>query len=305
MTEVFDVFLSYNSKDKRAVRQLAQALRAQDVRVWLDEDELVPGRPWQDALEEIIQTARTAAVLVGKDGLGPWEIPEMRACLSEFVNRKMPVIPVLLPGAPQKPELPLFLRAFTWVDLRSGPGKGGLDRLIWGITGKKPEPRASELAKILDALRTNSPVNRADMAILIVQATRGRGFVPPPAQGIFRDVPTSHRAAAFIEQLYRERIINGHSPNLYRPDAKVLRAEIAVVLVRLIHGASYVPPRATGAIFRDVPADHWAAIYIEQLYRDGITKGCNKKPPLYCPDQPLLKEQMAIFLRRSSSDLDT
>jgi hypothetical protein len=122
------------------VRELARALRDRGVRVWLDEDELIPGRPWQEALEEIIRTTRTAAVLVGKDGLGPWEIPEMRACLSEFVDRRMPVIPVLLPGAPQKPELPLFLKAFTWVDLRGGITQG-LDRLEWGITGRKPDSK--------------------------------------------------------------------------------------------------------------------------------------------------------------------
>jgi hypothetical protein len=58
--------------------------------------------------------------------------------LSEFVKRKLPVIPVLLPGAPQLPELPLFLKAFTWVDLRGGFTDDGLDRLVWGITGQKP-----------------------------------------------------------------------------------------------------------------------------------------------------------------------
>ena len=134
----FNVFLSHNSKDKPAVRQIAEMLKQRGLKVWLDEWELIPGRPWQEALEEIIQTTRTAAVLVGKDGLGPWEIPEMRGCLSEFVNRKLPVIPVLLPNASKQPDLPLFLKQFTWVDLRSGLTKDGLDQLEWGITGVKP-----------------------------------------------------------------------------------------------------------------------------------------------------------------------
>lgn len=141
---LFNVFLSHNSKDKPAVRQIAEVLKQRGLKVWLDEWELVPGRPWQDALEEIIQTTLTAAVLVGKDGLGPWEIPEMRGCLSEFVNRKLPVIPVLLPNAPNQPDLPLFLKQFTWVDLRSGLTKDGLDQLEWGITGVKPgQPTAN------------------------------------------------------------------------------------------------------------------------------------------------------------------
>ena len=134
----FDTFLSHNSQDKPVVRQLADALVARGLRPWLDERELVPGRPWQEALEEIIQTAKTAIVMFGPAGLGPWEEPEMRACLNEFVNRKLPVIPVLLPGAPQQPDLPLFLKAFTWVDLRGGLNDDGLDRLVWGITGRKP-----------------------------------------------------------------------------------------------------------------------------------------------------------------------
>lgn len=134
----FDVFLSHNSADKPAVIELATILRDRRLKVWLDVWELVPGRPWQEAIEEVIETATSAAVLVGKDGIGPWEAPEMRACLDECVRRRMSVIPVLLPGASSAPVLPLFLRRFTWVDLRGGLDDAGVDRLEWGITGVKP-----------------------------------------------------------------------------------------------------------------------------------------------------------------------
>lgn len=139
MDDSFDVFLSYNSRDKPAVREIAKALKARGIRVWLDEDELPPGKPWQEVLEEVILTANSVAVLVGASGLGPWEEPEMRAALDQAVHRKLPVIPVLLPDAPRTPDLPLFLRAFTWVDLRGGLTASVVDRLIWGITGKKPD----------------------------------------------------------------------------------------------------------------------------------------------------------------------
>jgi hypothetical protein len=62
----------------------------------------------------------------------------MRGCLSEFVERRVPVIPVLLPGARKKPRLPIFLKQFTWVDLRGGLTQDGLDRIVWGITGVRP-----------------------------------------------------------------------------------------------------------------------------------------------------------------------
>ncbi len=141
----FDVFLSHNSDDKPDVQRLGEALRKRNVTVWLDEWELRPGLPWQDALENIISNCKSAVVCVGSDGIGPWEDPEMKALLRRFVAERktgnvLPIIPVLLPGAPDDVQLPLFLAEFTWVDLRDGLKRDGLDRLEWGITDVKPNP---------------------------------------------------------------------------------------------------------------------------------------------------------------------
>lgn len=133
----FDVFLSHNSKEKPTVRRLAKKLRKEGLRVWIDEDELRPGQPWQDSLEDIIETCKSAAILVGESGFGPWYDREVRSCLNEFVSRGLPVVPVLLPNCDVVPELPLFLKEFTWVDLRSGVRRAGIERLIWGLTGER------------------------------------------------------------------------------------------------------------------------------------------------------------------------
>ncbi len=136
-TPEFDVFLSYSSKDRAVVAELAERLKAKGLKVWLDVEELVPGRSFQEGLEHIIETTASAAILIGRDGIGRWEEPEMRACLQVCVHRSLPVIPVLLPGASKRLELPLFLREFTWVDMRSGIKNELVDRLCWGITGVK------------------------------------------------------------------------------------------------------------------------------------------------------------------------
>ncbi|HEX3526722.1 MAG TPA: SUMF1/EgtB/PvdO family nonheme iron enzyme [Thermoanaerobaculia bacterium] len=170
MPASFDVFLSHNSKDKPAVREVGLALRARGLSVWLDEWELIPGRPWLEALERALETIACAAVLVGKDGLGPWEIPEMRACLGEFVRRNLPVIPVLLPGAPETPRLPILLNQFTWVDLRPGLNAEGLDRLEWGITGKRPELRPAVVSDIQPTKRDKAEVPK----------TADQHFTEPP-----------------------------------------------------------------------------------------------------------------------------
>lgn len=137
MKSEYDVFLSHNSRDKRAVRRVAQLLSAHSLSVWLDEWELAPGTPWQSAIEDIIHIVPAALILVGNDGVGPWEEPEMRACLKQFVERRMVVIPVLLPSNAECPKLPLFLQDLTWVDMRKGLTQENLRRLVWGITGDK------------------------------------------------------------------------------------------------------------------------------------------------------------------------
>jgi hypothetical protein len=132
----FDVFLCHNSKDKPAVRTLYRELKGRGISAWFDEEHLRPGVPWQTELEKAIGSVRSAAVLVGPHGRGPWQDGELRAFLGEFVRRECPVIPVILREAPHVPELPIFLRQFMWVDFRKEK-PDPLKRLIWGITGSR------------------------------------------------------------------------------------------------------------------------------------------------------------------------
>ncbi|MGA7877890.1 MAG: hypothetical protein WCA08_19690 [Desulfoferrobacter sp.] len=59
----------------------------------------------------------------------------------------------------------------------------------------------------------------------------------------------------------------------------------------------YTPPVAKG-IFADVPVEYWASGWIEQLYFDGITKGCTTNPLSYCPESYVTRAEMAAFLLR-------
>ncbi|MBD3218334.1 MAG: TIR domain-containing protein [candidate division Zixibacteria bacterium] len=132
----YDVFLCHNSEDKPIVKKIGRELKRRGMNPWLDEWELQPGLPWQDSIEEQIEKIKSAAVFVGKSGLGPWQRAEIRGLLSQFVDRSIPVIPVILSTAPKKPKLPLFLREMTWVDFRVD-NPDPINRLIWGITGEK------------------------------------------------------------------------------------------------------------------------------------------------------------------------
>jgi YD repeat-containing protein len=138
-------------------------------------------------------------------------------------------------------------------------------------------------------------VTRAQMAVFLLVARHGAGYQPPPATGtMFLDVPLSHPVAAWIEQLAREGITGGCGGGNFCPGNPVNRAQMAVFLLVAKYGPGYAPPPATGTVFSDVPANGFAAAWIEQLVREGITGGCGGGN--YCPASPVNRAQMAIFL---------
>ena len=117
----FHVFLSHSSDDKPAVEELARQLAKEGIQAWLDKWHLIPGDPWQPAIEKALAESETCAVFVGPSGLGPWQNEEMRAAIDQRVadsGRRFRVIPVLLPGAEraERSSLPTFLAATTWVE---------------------------------------------------------------------------------------------------------------------------------------------------------------------------------------------
>jgi hypothetical protein len=58
-----------------------------------------------------------------------------------------------------------------------------------------------------------------------------------------------------------------------------------------------VSPAPATASFTDVPTGHSFFQYIEALYDAGITSGCGAGK--YCPDDPLTRGQMAVYLSRA------
>jgi len=98
---------------------------------------------WQASLQEAISDIKSVAVLIGREGLGPWQKLELETFLAHAIDRGVPIIPVLLPGAPDGTALPSFLQEFHYVDLRKGLSETNLYRFVWGITGTKPTGRVA------------------------------------------------------------------------------------------------------------------------------------------------------------------
>jgi len=118
------------------------------------------------------------------------------------------------------------------------------------------------------------------------------------ASTIFTDVSLNYWANSYIERLFNAGVTGGCGTGIYCPDATVTRAQMAVFLLKGIHGSSFTPPAINGSTgFTDVATDYWAAAWIKQLAVEGITGGCG--PGIYCPDATVTRAQMAIFLLKA------
>jgi hypothetical protein len=157
---------------------------------------------------------------------------------------------------------------------------------------------------------------RQEMAPFLLRASLGPAYAPPACTGLFTDVPCPATPAFpysdFIEDLFLRGITAGCSSNppptmQYCPGRDVLRSEMAVFLLKTSQPPGYVPPACTGT-FTDVPCPSTPEFpfsdWIEDLYARGITAGCASlpgPPPTiqYCPDNPVTRQEMAVFLTKS------
>lgn len=80
----------------------------------------------------------------------------------------------------------------------------------------------------------DAAVTRGQAAVLLLRAKLGAAYQPPPASGMFADVPAGHPSAPWIEELARTGITGGcgTSPPVFCPGTALTRGQLAVQLAR-------------------------------------------------------------------------
>ncbi len=156
----YDAFLSYNSRDSQAVKELARRLEDEGLKLYFDEWEMEPGRLVQSDLIRALGSSRCCVVFVGPHGLGPWQDLESQGAVKLLVDERRDrpggeewfrVVRVLLPGfqLPPRDELAAlgFLSLLPRVQfLKSVDDEGAFRHLVWGITGAShAKPKSSRM----------------------------------------------------------------------------------------------------------------------------------------------------------------
>lgn len=148
-----DVFLCHNSNDKPVVEEIARRLLGKGIIPWLDKWNLIPGEPWQEAIEAALHACSSCAIFIGADGASPWQNEEMYSAISRRVKdpeKAFRVFPVFLPNTPKAEfnALPPFLHRHTGVYFKDSlDDEDAFNLLISGIQGTKPGPHLTSLVR--------------------------------------------------------------------------------------------------------------------------------------------------------------
>ena len=170
------------------------------------------------------------------------------------------------------------------------PGSGG--SLRQGGGASLPVEVTFDSTGLLPGLRQGS---------LIFQTAFAPAMPPVPVDFtvLFNDVPQGSFAWNYIYGAAGSGVMPGCAPQTptfsFCPAQPVTRRSMAGFIERAVHGALTPPPVYLGE-FDDVLSGSFNANYIQGLLDDRITAGCGVSPPLYCPDVPVTRAQMAVFV---------
>jgi TIR domain len=153
----YDLFLSYNSRDREDVQAVRLLLASRNVKTFYDRQDLLVGEMWLDKLQSAVVGSRAVAVFIGPGGLGTWQKREMALALdrqakAEREGERFLVIPVLLPQSDVR-DAPSLLLLNSWLDLRRRPDDpDALDTLARAVLGEAeiPPPAAPPLPPYRD-----------------------------------------------------------------------------------------------------------------------------------------------------------
>jgi hypothetical protein len=122
-------------------------------------------------------------------------------------------------------------------------------------------------------------------------------------QGIdFLDVPSNNPFYNEIGKLSARGVTLGCGGGNFCPNDPVTREQMAAFIVRA--RGEFNPPTPESQRFTDVPPTNAFYAFIDRLAELQITLGCTPDHLMYCPSDPVKREQMAAFLIRALGEFN-
>jgi hypothetical protein len=139
----------------------------------------------------------------------------------------------------------------------------------------------------------DDPVARDQVAAFIIRSL-GEFDPPTPAMQRFTDVPPSNIFYNFVDRMAVLGITQGCTATTYCPADGLRRDQAATFIIRAL--GELDPPNPPAQRFADVPPDSPYYRFVDRLAALQITQGCSTNPLLFCPEAPVSRGQIAVFL---------
>lgn len=123
----------------------------------------------------------------------------------------------------------------------------------------------------------------------------------PSSDASFPDIE-NHWARPFIEPLAEKDILAGYLDGTFRPNKPVQRDEFAAV-IRQAFDREPVRGISSGSVYKDVPADDWAAPAIAEAYQAGMMTGY--PGGVFRPNQNISRVEALVALQKSLNSSPT
>jgi TIR domain/Family of unknown function (DUF5670) len=125
-------FVSYSREDSEFVLRLAQDLKAADASIWLDQLDIPPGKPWDDAIEDALKNATYILVILSPHAVRSKNVKDE---IDFGLRASKTIIPVLYIEC----DIPLRLGRTQHIDFRPNYASG-IATLIANLQVPHPNP---------------------------------------------------------------------------------------------------------------------------------------------------------------------
>lgn len=131
------IFISYSSKDRAFVDQLASELRQLGHTVWIDFEGIRGGERWKQSIADALHPSRVVLLILSPYSIvSEWVEEEVRTAL----NLDKPVIPILLRPLPDNIDSAVLKEVATEIHYRDFTG--GFRQPFERLLGDLPEPKS-------------------------------------------------------------------------------------------------------------------------------------------------------------------
>ena len=111
---------------------------------------------------------------------------------------------------------------------------------------------------------------------------------------------TSNQFYFFVESLFHSGVTGGCGVGIYCPDNAVTRAQMSAFLLKAEHGPAYIPPRVHPGQSSPTSSARASSPTGSSSSLPRASPAAARRPPaLYCPDNPVTRAQMSVFLLKT------